>query len=327
VAFNGDALLDLAAQILALAQKQGSTIPLMIGYRLKGTSLLHTGDIAEGRAHLERAIALYDPAIHRPLAPRFVHDIRVTALGFRALALWLLGYPVASLADAAEALKEARQIGHAGSLMFALWIGFISVLSGDFVAAIAQADELSELAESKGTGFWKPGGMVLRGLAMAGSIDKAEEAARMITAGLSAPTGATALQPFYLSYLATAYGNLGQFDDARRTVRKATNIAETTKQVWCEAEVYRIAGEIARKSPERDDANAEAYFNRALDVARQQQAKSWELRAAMSMARLRRDRGKRAKARELLAPVYGWFTEGFDTLDLKEAKAVLDDLA
>jgi hypothetical protein len=202
VAFNGDALLDLAAQILALAEKQGSTVPLMIGYRLKGTALLHTGDIAGGRAHLDRAIALYDPAAHRPLAPRFVHDIRVTALGFRSLALWLLGYPVASLADAAEALKEAREIGHAGSLMFALWTGFINVLCGVFLAAIAQADELFELAESKGTVFWKAGGMVLRGVAMAQS-DQASEAAQMITSGLSAPSSATALKavlPIVLGY-------------------------------------------------------------------------------------------------------------------------------
>ena len=102
---------------------------------------------------------------------------------------------------------------------------------------------------------------------------------------------------------------------------------ETTKERWCEAEVNRIAGEIALKSPEPDAAKAEAYFERALAVARQQQAKSWELRAAMSMARLWRDQGKRDEARELLAPVYGWFTEGFDTLDLKEAKALLDELA
>jgi tetratricopeptide (TPR) repeat protein len=232
--------------------------------RAKGTSLLHTGDIAGGRAHLERAIALYDPAVHRPLVPRFVHDIRVTALGFRSLALWLLGYPVASLADAAEALKEAREIGHAGSLMFALWMGFISVLCGDFLAAIAQADELLALAESKGTVFWKAGGMVLRGLAMAQTSDKALEAARMITSGLSAPTSATALQPFYLSYLATAYENLGRFDDARRGVRKATKIIETTKQVWCEAEVHRVTGEIALKPPEADVTKAQVYFERAL---------------------------------------------------------------
>jgi len=102
---------------------------------------------------------------------------------------------------------------------------------------------------------------------------------------------------------------------------------ETTNESWSEAEVNRIAGEIARKSPETDAAKAETYFDRALVVARQQQAKSWELRAAISLARLWRDQGKPQQARELLAPVYGWFTEGFDTLDLKEAKALLEELA
>ena len=108
---------------------------------------------------------------------------------------------------------------------------------------------------------------------------------------------------------------------------EATTSMETTKEKWFEAEVNRIAGEIALKSPQPDAAKAEGHFERALTIARQQQAKSWELRAAMSMARLKRDQGKRDQARELLAPVYGWFTEGFDTLDLKEAKALLDELA
>ena len=151
----------------------------------------------------------------------------------------------------------------------------------------------------------------------------------MITSGLTAyrSTGATLCLPFYLSYLARAYAELGQFDDAWRCIGEAMTLIETTKERWCEAEVNRMAGEIALKSPEPDAAKAEAYFERALAVARQQQAKSWELRAAMSMARLWRDQGKRDEARELLAPVYGWFTEGFDTLDLKEAKALLDELA
>jgi predicted ATPase len=127
--------------------------------------------------------------------------------------------------------------------------------------------------------------------------------------------------------LAKAYAELGQFDHARRCNGEAMTAIETTKQSWCEAEVNRIAGEIALKSPERDGAKAQAYFERALAVARAQQAKSWELRAAMSMARLWRDQGKRDEARELLAPLYGWFTEGFDTLDLKEAKALLDELS
>ena len=126
--------------------------------------------------------------------------------------------------------------------------------------------------------------------------------------------------------LARAYAELGQFDDAWRCIREAMTAVETTKERWCEAEVHRIAGEIALKSAQTDAAESEEYFERALAVARQQQAKSWELRAAMSLARLWRDQGKVQQARELLAPVYGWFTEGFDTRDLKEAKALLDEL-
>jgi predicted ATPase len=126
--------------------------------------------------------------------------------------------------------------------------------------------------------------------------------------------------------LSRAYADLGQFVDAWRCVGEALTTLQTTKERWYEAEVNRIAGELALRSPEPNAAKAEAYFERALDVARQQHAKSWELRAAMSMARLWRDQGKRDEARELLAPVYGWFTEGFDTRDLKEAKSLLDEV-
>jgi predicted ATPase len=126
--------------------------------------------------------------------------------------------------------------------------------------------------------------------------------------------------------LARAYADLGRFDDAWRSIDEAVTVVETTKESMFEAEINRIAGEVELKSPERDAAKAEGYFQRALAVARQQQARSWELRAAMSLARLWRDQGKVQQARELLAPVYGWFTEGFDTRDLKEAKALLDVL-
>ena len=131
----------------------------------------------------------------------------------------------------------------------------------------------------------------------------------------------------FSSSLARAYANLGRLDDAWRSVDDAMMAIEKTKERWWEAEVHRDAGEIALNSPEHDASKAEAYFERALFVARQQQAKSWELRAAMSLTRLWRDQGKLQQARELLAPVYGWFTEGFDTLDLKEAKALLNELA
>jgi len=133
--------------------------------------------------------------------------------------------------------------------------------------------------------------------------------------------------PWYLLHLASAYANIDQFDDAWRCIGEARAAVETTKETWCEPEIHRTAGEIALMTPGSNGAKAEAYFDRALAVAREQRAKSWELRAAMSMARLWRDQGKRTEARDLLAPVYGWFTEGFDTLDLKEAKALLDELA
>jgi predicted ATPase len=149
----------------------------------------------------------------------------------------------------------------------------------------------------------------------------------MITSGNTAlqSMGATMWTPWLLSHLAIANAELARLDDAWRCIGEAMTAVETTKETWCEAEVNRIAGEIALKSTEPEQAAA--YFHRALAVARQQQAKSWELRAAMSMARVWRDQGKRDEARDLLAPVYGWFTEGFDTRDLKEAKKLLDELA
>ena len=133
--------------------------------------------------------------------------------------------------------------------------------------------------------------------------------------------------PFFLSHLARAQAELGKFEDAWCSIGEAMTATETTKERWCEAEVHRTAGEIALLGLDPDSAKAEAYFKRALAVARTQQAKSWELRAAMSMARLWRDQGKPQQARELLGPVYGWFTEGFDTRDLKEAKALVHELA
>jgi predicted ATPase len=169
--------------------------------------------------------------------------------------------------------------------------------------------------------------MMSRGSVLA-LTGKASDAVQKLTSGIAAfrSTGETAFIPWYLSILARAYAELGQFDDAWRCIGEAMTAVETTKETMHEAQVNRTAGEIALMLSEPDATKTESYFERALAVARRQQAKSWELRAAMSMARLWRDQGKRDEARGLLAPVYGWFTEGFDTLDLKEAKALLDEL-
>jgi predicted ATPase len=328
-AFNGDAVRELAAQFFALAEKQGTTVPLLMANRIMGASLLHMGEIAEAQVHLNRGIALYDPGEHRPLATRFGVDPGVLNLGCRSWTLWLLGYPDAALRDDAAALKQAIEMGQAATLMSALTMTSLTyICCGNYTTASAQSDETVAVADEKSALLWKALGTLNRGWVLA-LTGKASDAVQMIASGIAAcrSTGATVWQPLYLSYLARAYAELGQFDDARRSISEAMMAVETTKETWCEAEINRVAGEIALLSPEPDKTEAEAYFERALAVARVQQAKSWELRAAMSMARLWRDQGKRDEARDLLAPVYGWFTEGFDTLDLKEAKALLDELA
>jgi predicted ATPase len=237
----------------------------------------------------------------------------------RAQALWLLGYPVAATADTNIALKFAREIGLAVSLMFALSVtSDTHVMSGNYEAAKARDDELLVLAEEKGAPVWKALGMMNQG-ALFAMIGKASEISTYRS------TGSTLYMPWYSSILARAYAELGQVDDAWRCVAEAMTAVETTKERWCEAEIHRMAGEIALM--QLDAPKAQSFFEQALAVARQQQAKSWELRAAMSLARLWRDQGKPQQARELLAPVYGWFTEGFDTRDLKEAKALLEELA
>jgi predicted ATPase len=240
----------------------------------------------------------------------------------------VLGFRHAALADTERALKEAREIGQAATLMYALLAASMTyVVCGNYGEANAITDELIALTDQIGSLFWGSWAMMQRGCLLA-LTDKASDAVQTIRSGITAfrSTGSTTDLSVYLSYLAEAHADLRQFDNATRCIGEAMNVVETTKERWYEAEVNRIAGEIALLSLEPDVGKAEMYFERALAIAREQQAKSWELRAATSMARLWLDQGKGPQARGLLASVYGWFTEGFDTLDLKEAKALLDEL-
>jgi len=204
----------------------------------------------------------------------------------------------------------------------------IYILCGRYAAANAQCNEIVPLEEEKGALLWKAWTMLNRGcvLALKGN---AADAIAVITSAISSfrSTGATINLPLYLSHLATAHAELDQFNDAWRCIDEALGAVEATGERWNEADIHRTAGAITLMSSEPDAAKAERHFDRALEIARAQQARSWELRAATSLARLWRDQGRRAKAHDLLAPVYGWFTEGFDTLDLKEAKALLEELA
>jgi predicted ATPase len=291
--------------------------------------LLATGSLAQGRRHCDHAVALYDPAVHRPLAMLLGIDLRVVGLALGSHASWFLGYPEAALVDTNQSLKEAREMGQAGTIFLTLNYAIIAhFLYGNHATIEALANELSILADKQDAVIWKLAGLQYRGLIFA-VTGRASEAVQSITPPLAAyrSTGSTYGAPVGLSLLAKSYADLGQLDDAWRSVSEAKEVIERTGERWFEAYVDCTAGEIALKSPQPDVAKAEAHFERALGVARQQQAKSWELRAATRMARLWRDQGKPQQARELLAPVYGWFTEGFDTRDLKEARALLDGLA
>jgi predicted ATPase len=248
-------------------------------------------------------------------------------LANRALTFWLLGYPLAALSDVTQAAEDAHKMGQAAPLLIGLTITSVTlILRRDELAAHAQSDKVVALAHDKSSVFWRQFGLLNKGSIQA-IAGESLDAIRIMTAGLAAlQVGETVWRPWYCSNLARAYADAGQLEDAWRCIDEASAAMEKANERWCEAEIYRIAGEIALRSPQPDAATAEAHFERALAVARQQQAKSWELRAAMSLARLWRDQGKPQQARELLAPVYGWFTEGFDTHDLKEAKALLDKL-
>jgi predicted ATPase len=249
-------------------------------------------------------------------------------LCWRALTSWVLGYPEEAVADAHRALKYAREFGQAATLMLALGVTSLThILCGNYATANAQANELVALADEKGAFLWKAWGMSDQGslLALTG---KASDAVQTIVSGITEirSTGAQRSIPLYLSYLARAYAELGQFDDAWRSIDEAMKVVETTKESQCEAEVHRVAGEVALNSHEPDAAKAQAHFERAIAIAREQQAKSWELRATTSLARLWQGQGRCSEAHDRLAPIYGWFTEGFDTADLKEAGALLDEL-
>jgi predicted ATPase len=329
IASNGGAMGELATQFLELAEKQRATIPLMIGHRLMGVSSLNAGNFASGRAHFDRAFGLYEPLEHRPLATRFGQDIGVAILSWRALTLWALGYPRSAREDAERALHEAREIGHPATLLFALTVTWLTELfCGYYEDAKAQAVEAVALGDERGALFWKGVGMMFEACvsALAGeTVNGGQTIASSIAFYRS--TGASVLLPFIQSCLARAHAASGQYDDAWQWIDRSLNAVEASGERWCEAEVHRTAGEIALNSSDPDTAKAQAHFERALKIARAQQARSWELRAATGLARLWRDQGRRTEARDLLAPIYSWFTEGFDTLDLREAKALLDNLA
>jgi predicted ATPase len=312
-------------QCLTLAQHIDEPTLLLEAHCALGVPLFYLGEVALFRFHLEQASALYDLQQYRSHAFRYGLDPGVNCL-LVAWPLWLLGYPDQALERSREALTLAQELSHPYSLAYALQSAMrLHRFRREVQAAQEQAEALVTLSNQQGFAQWLAGGTMMCGWALTVQGQEGEGMAQMHH-GLTAwrAMGIEAGLPYWLAMLAEAYGSTGQVEAGRRVLAEALTLIDTTEERWWEAELHRLRGELLLALPTDNAAEAETCFHQALDIARRQQAKSLELRAAMSRSRLWQQQGKRAEAHELLAPVYGWFTEGFDTADLQEAKALLN---
>jgi predicted ATPase len=318
---------ELLEQCLALAQRQHDAARIIEIHAEMGLLLYYLGELVPAHTHLEQVLALSGPQPDRALTFRAGEDTRVFCLGWMARILWMLGYPDQALTRSHEMLTYAQGLSHAYSLSRALsHAGTLHRLRREWSTAQERAE--AALAITTEQGFGHSVGVVtfLRGEALAAQ-GQGEAGIAQMHQGLIAirATGQGVALSAYLAMLARAYSNSGRAEEGLRLLTEALVHVDHTGERFWEAEVYRLKGELLQTIP--DALQAEACFQRALVMARRQQAKSWELRVAMSLCRLWQRQGKGTAARELLAPIYGWFTEGFDTADLQEAKTLLEELA
>ena len=323
--------LDLALRfdedLLRLSRQRNDSAGLFLSHQSIGRNLLFSGKFALSRSHLEEAITLYDPNFPRRLVHQSGTSPQVASQAFLGNVLFCLGYPEQALARSNASIADARSLAHPPSLALSLSIGSrLLSLVGDNAALDERADQLVAVTTEQGFPYWRAVGDILRGWAKAKNGDLTEGIS-LLRSGSTAfrGTGAEVYVPHHTALLAGAYEIAGQIDDAVTLLDDALQIVERTGERWLEAELYRHKGQLLLR--QGNSEAAEELYRKALSIAAEQAAKLWELRAAASLARLRRDRGRPGEARDLLAPIYGWFTEGFDTADLKEAKALLDQLA
>jgi predicted ATPase len=320
---------ELGEEFLALAQEQQDPLLLVVGHRMLGNTAWWQGELVQAHAHLKAALALYDPERDRAQAMRYGQDSGVACGIIGALTLWSLGYPDQALQDMEEALALARRLAHPFTLATGLlFSALLHHLRREPQAARAQAEAELVLCMEGSFGPYGAWGLLPRGWAVAEQGEMAEGITQ-IRQGFAEwqATGSLRAWPWFLAVLAEACSKAGQIDEGRHALEEALEAVQNHGERFYEAEVYRLKGELLLQDAPASQEEAEEHFQQALEVARRQQAKSLELRAAMSLTRLWQRQGKRAEARELLAPVYGWFTEGFDTADLQDAKALLEELA
>ncbi len=322
--------LDLAwrldEDLMRVSRRRNDVAGLILGHLSSGRNLMLAGRFASSRSHLEEALTLYDPISHRSLGHQVGNDPKVNSLGYLGIVLFCLGFPDQALTRSSAAIAEARELAHPPSLTFSLSIGTLPLsFAGDDAALGEQSEQLVAVASEHGFPVFGAMGRIHRGWVKVKEGNVAEGIS-LLRNGIAAfrATGTDMWTPHTTSLLAKACEVAGQVEEALTLLDDVSRIADTTGARWFAAELNRQKGELllTQGQPEA----AEKLYRKALSIAEEQEAKLWELRAAANLAWLWRDQGRHAEARDLLAPVYGWFTEGFGTPDLKEARALLDEL-
>ena len=313
-----------------LAEEEPDPRLTVMGFRLRGQSEFLLGDLAAARAHLERGLGGFDAADRPFYSSITAQDGRVLMLAWLSVALAALGYLDQSRARADDAVQEGRRLGHNYTLGLALGFSLMqSFISGRAAASLPQAlrqsDELEAFANEHKMLSILQMALGLRSWLLA-ELGRAQEGLELGARAeeLGRTIGMASFRSLTLAGAAEVYGKAGQVETALSKLSEAERLIQASGERWYEAEVHRLRGKLLQATG--DDANAEVSFSRAVMVSQDQSARFFELRASTSLACLWRDQGKRKEARNLLAPIYGWFTEGFNTPVLKEAKALLDEL-
>jgi class 3 adenylate cyclase/predicted ATPase len=317
----------LDEDLLRLSRQRNDAAGLILGHLSSGVNLMFAGMFASSRSHLETALALYDPVSHRSLVHQAGVHPHVFSQAYLGNALFCLGFPDQALARSNANIPEARRLAHPPSLAGGLAIGVrLLSLVGDDAALDEWVNQLVAVATEQGFPHWRAQGAIYRGWVKVKNGD-VTEGMTLLRSGSTAyrASGAELFVPHYFALLAAACEIAGQAEEGLTLLDDALQIVERTGERWLAAELNRQKGQLLLRQGHSEAA--EELYRKALSIAEEQGAKLWELRAAASLARLRRDQGRHTEARDLLAPVYGWFTEGFDTPDLNEAKALLDELA
>jgi class 3 adenylate cyclase/tetratricopeptide (TPR) repeat protein len=322
---GGADMRDLAGRLTALAATRPETGPRVVGMRMVALEWFHAGRFRDSLALVRESLDAYDPVAHRDLAHRFGHDPRAAAQNYEAWNLWNLGYPDQAARASEDSLKWARHVDHANTLGYAMCFALTNFWLRQPERVGRAAREALQLAEDNSMALYHAWAQIHLGWALSQmgtgpGLDEIEAGLREVR-----QIGAGRLEPFYLGLAAEAYAHAGRPDEARTHIDQAFAALARSRDFAFAAELHRTRALIGLRDAGGRDA-AEADLRHALAIARQQEARSLELRAARDLAAMLAARGERQRAHDVLAPVYDWFTEGFDTPDLKEAKALIGEL-